>query len=152
MFAFKILFPGNHSISLWVSVTFLFQLCKYIKKTCTYLVIYPRWKTNPVTLSIPTLFYSTWWHSHFSAFLLTIGFQGTCQYLDVFKIKRHVFIYLSRSPHFKNVVHFGIDDNCVCVLNEHMDSISQKSGPFQKPTWKFYSFYVYFVIFCSLWQ
>lgn len=31
-------------------------------------------------------------------------------------------------------------DNCICVLNEKTNSISQKSGPFQKPTWEFYSF------------
>lgn len=86
--------------------------------------------------------------SVFSAFLLTIGFQGTSSYLATFQIKTCSSICL-KAPIFFYVVHFGMEDNYIYIFNEETDSISQKSGPFQKPAWKFYSFYICFVIFCS---
>lgn len=74
--------------------------------------------------------------SHFSAFFLTIGFQGNSRYPAIVQITRHVFSHLSKSPPPSFFTLFMLE----WVLNEETDNISQKSGPFQKPTWKFHSF------------
>ena len=72
--------------------------------------------------------------SPFSAFFLTMGFQGTSRYFAILRINTCSFICL-KAPFFFffNVLYFGMDNNYVYILNEEMDSISQKSGPFQKP-------------------